>query len=267
MDESLTYELREAAAIITFTRPEIYNPIDEVSGLELVSALEKAGRDERVRAVILIAQGKAFSAGGNIRLMAEYLAAHPEAGASPLFARILDYFHRSILAIRQMPKPVIAAVGGVAAGGGLGWIMASDLVLAAPEARFDTAYIRIAVSPDGSNTYFLPRLVGTHKAAELLFLGQTLSAEEALSAGLINRIVPAKRLLEESLDLAGQLAQRSASALARTKALLNASLDSTLAQQLEAERQGLLDSMDEPDFREAIEAFFAAKKDDKGSSK
>lgn len=262
MGESLTYELREAAAIITFTRPKIYNPIDETSGLELVRALEKAGGDEQVRAIILTGQGKAFSAGGNVRLMAEYLAAHPKEGASPSFARILDYFHRSILLIRQTPKPVIAAANGVVAGGGLGWIMASDLVLAAPQARFDTAYTRIAVSPDGSNTYFLPRLVGTHKAAELFFLGQTLSAEEALAAGLVNRIVPAERLLEESLNLAGQLAQRSAPALARTKALLNTSLDNNLAQQLEAERQSLLDSMDEPDFRKAIEAFFAAKKSD-----
>jgi len=260
MYQTLSYQIKDQAAVITFTRPEALNPLDQISGPEICQALEAAGHDPAVRAIILTGQGRAFSAGGNVRAMRDYLADHPGQGASPLFRLIVTCLNRSILAIRQAPKPVIAAVNGVAAGGGLGWVLASDLVLAAPEARFDTAYIRIAASPDGGNTFFLPRLVGPWRAAELFFLGQSFSAEEGLKFGLVSRLVDKDKLLDEALALAADLARRSAPALARTKALLTASFETSLAGQLELERQGLLASSDEPDFEAAIKAFFDRKK-------
>ncbi len=260
MPETLTYEIKNQVAVITFTRPETYNPLDETSGLEFVEALEAAGADPEVRVVIITGQGKAFSAGGNVKRMYDYVSEHPGQGASPMFARLVDLLNRSVLAIRQMPKPVIAAVGGVAAGGGLGWVLAADIILASSEAKFDTAYIRIAVSPDGGNTFFLPRLVGPWQAAELFFRGKAIGADEARRVGLINRIIDPDRLMPEALALAQELIAQPAETLARTKALLNTSLQSSLADQLEYERQCILASVDEPEFEARIKAFFAKKK-------
>jgi 2-(1,2-epoxy-1,2-dihydrophenyl)acetyl-CoA isomerase len=260
MFQTLTYDRRDTTALITLARPEALNALNEDSGRELVAALEEAGRDETVRAVVLTGRGKAFSAGGDVRAMRDHLAAHPGQGAAPFFFRVVDWLNRSVLALRQMPKPVLAAVNGVAAGGGLSWVLASDIVLAAPQARFDTAYIRIAVSPDGGNTLFLPRLLGPWRAAELFFLGQAVSAEEGQRLGFVNRLVPAERLVEEALALAAELARRDPAALARTKALINATTFVGLAEALERERQGILASAEAPAFEAAIQAFFSQRR-------
>lgn len=260
MYETLEYRIQDQTAVITLNMPHTYNALDEQSGPELVRALETAATDEAVRAVILTGVGKAFSAGGNVQLMYKYLSEHPDQGASPLFDGIVDNLNRSVLLMRRMPKPVIAAVNGVAAGGGLGWVLAADMVLAAPHARFDTAYIRISVSPDGGNAFFLPRLLGPWKAAELLMRGKALTAEEARNLGLVSRIIEADFLLDEALALAAELARMSAPALARTKELINTSLDSNLEQTLELEKKYLLASVDEGDFRTSINAFFDKKR-------
>jgi len=259
MFNTLSYQVRDKTAVITFARPQLLNALDQESGLELVEALERSARDQGVRAVILTGQGKAFSAGANVRAMRRFLEEHPGQGAAPFFYRVVDLLHRSILAIRQMPKPVIAAVNGVAAGGGLGWVLASDLVLAAPKARFDPAYIRIAVSPDAGSTFLLPRLVGPWKANQLFFLGRALTAEEAETAGLVNRIVAEDDLLDRALTMAADLAAMSPPALARTKSLMNSSFYQGLEAQLEREREFILASADEPDFEAAIQAFFKAR--------
>jgi 2-(1,2-epoxy-1,2-dihydrophenyl)acetyl-CoA isomerase len=259
MFQTLSYQVRNEIAVLTLARPQLLNALDQESGLELVEALEKSGRDKGVRAVVLTGQGKAFSAGANVRAIRRYLEEHPGQGAAPFFYRVVDLLHRSILAIRQIPKPVIAAVNGVAAGGGLGWVLASDLVLAAPKARFDTAYIRIAVSPDAGNSFLLPRLVGPWKANELFFLGRVLTAEEAEAAGLVNLIVAEDELLNRALALAGEFKAMSAAALARTKSLMNSSFYQGLEAQMEKEREYILASAEEPDFEAAIMAFFKAR--------
>ncbi len=259
MPETLIYELKNHTAVITLARPKLLNALDEKSGLELVQALETAGADPEVRVVILTGQGKAFSAGGNVQAMHQFLLDHPGKGAAPFFWRVVDLLNRSVMAIRRMKKPVIAAVNGVAAGGGLGWVLASDLVVASPRARFDTAYIRIAVNPDGGNSFFLPRMIGPWRASELFFLGGALDAEKALEWGLVNRLVEEDRLLDEALALAAELAARSESGLARTKELLNAAAYPGLAEHLEKEREFILASADGPDFDEAVKAFFAKK--------
>ena len=259
MPNTLKYELKDKTAVITLARPQLLNALDEDSGLELVQALETAGADPKVRVVILTGQGRAFSAGGNVRAMHRFLLDHPGEGAAPFFWRVVDLLNRSVLAIRRMKKPVIAAVNGVAAGGGLGWVLASDLVVASPKARFDTAYIRIAVSPDGGNSYFLPRLIGPWLASELFFLGGALDAERARELGLVNRLVEEDKLVDEALALAAELAAKSESGLARTKELVNAACYPGLAEHLEKERDYILASADGPDFDRAIKAFFAKK--------
>ncbi|MBW1712908.1 MAG: enoyl-CoA hydratase/isomerase family protein [Deltaproteobacteria bacterium] len=259
MNETLIYEIKEQTAIITLARPKLLNALDQESSLELVQALEEAGSDQKVRTIILTGQGRAFSAGGNVRGMLDHLEKNPGQGASAFFRRVVDLLNRSVLAIRQAPKPVLAAVNGVAAGGGLGWVLASDLILATPRARFDAAYIRIAINPDGGNTFFLPRFLGPWRASELFFLGQALTAEEALNLGLVNRLTAEENLMDEALSLARELAGKSAQVLARTKALINASAFAGLAGQLELEREAILASADEPDFEAGIRAFFDKK--------
>ncbi len=259
MYRTLTYEIKNRTALITLARPELMNALDEESGLELVRALETAAADRGVRVVVLTGQGRAFSAGGNVRAMHQFLLDHPGQGAGPFFWRVVDLLNRSVMAIRQMKKPVVAAVNGVAAGGGLGWVLASDLVVASPRARFDTAYIRIAVSPDGGNSFILPRLLGPWRTSELYFLGRSFGAEKALEWGLVNRLVKEEELLDEALSLAEELASRSAAALARTKELINASVYQGLADHLEKERERIIASADDPDFDQAIKAFFNSK--------
>jgi len=259
MYDTLTYQIKENTAVITLARPELYNALDEESGLELFQALETASADPRVRVVILTGQGKAFSAGGNVRAMHQFLLDHPGEGAAPFFWRVVDYLHRSVLIIRRMKKPVIAAVNGVAAGGGLGWVLACDLVVAARKARFDTAYIRIAATPDGSNSFILPRILGPWKTSELFFLGQAFDAQKGFELGLVNRLAEDDELMDKALNLAGELAGKSEAALARTKELINDSVWPGLADHLEKERDYILASADGPDFDAAIKAFFAKK--------
>lgn len=257
MYETLNFEIRDRTAIITLARPKLMNALDEQSGPELIEALEQAGADDRVRVVILTGQGKAFSAGGNVRAMHQFLLDHPGQGAAAFFYRVVDALNRSILAIRQMDKPVIAALNGVAAGGGLGWALAADLVIAHPKVRLDTAYIRIGVNPDGGNTIFVPRRVGPQIASELFFLGRAMTAEEAQGYGLINRVVEPEKLLAEALSLAEELAGMDGAALARTKRLINDSVYYGLAEQLEKERNYILESADQPAFERLIKAFFS----------
>ncbi len=258
--QTLLAEDRGPVRLLTLNQPAIFNPLDEVSGPELVAALEEADRDTAVRALVLTGAGKAFSAGGNVRLMGEQLAKGQ--ATKPFFAQIAGVLNRSILALRQLKKPVVCALNGVAAGGGLGWCLACDLVVAARSARLDPGYIRIALSPDGGATALITRLIGHKRATEFFLLGQALETETALAWGLINRVVDDGVVLEEALKLAGLLAQGPRHALAATKALLGRAALGDLAGLVEDERSMLLELADEPDFVEGIKAFFERRKPD-----
>jgi 2-(1,2-epoxy-1,2-dihydrophenyl)acetyl-CoA isomerase len=256
--KTLLVEDRGPVRLITLNQPAIFNPLDEVSGPELVAALEAADLDPAVRALVLTGAGKAFSAGGNVRLMGEQLQ-RGEATAR-FFAAIGGVLNRSIIALRRLRKPVVCALNGVAAGGGLGWCLACDLVVAAKGARLDPGYIRIALNPDGGVTAIITRLVGHKRATEFFLLGQALDAETALAWGLVNRVVDDGVVLEEALKLAGQLAQGPRQALAASKDLLNRAVFGDLENILENERGYLLQLADRPDFVEGIKAFFERRK-------
>ncbi len=240
--------------VLTLNQPQLFNPLDAQSGRELVAALEEADRDSQVRALVLTGAGKAFAAGGNIRLMGELVRSGQ--ASKPFFSEISAILNRSVITLRRLSKPVVCALNGVAAGGGLGWCLACDLVVAAESARLDPGYVRIAVNPDGGTSVMVARLIGLQRASEFFMLGRVLSASEALEWGMVNRVVPDDQVLAEALDLARQLAAGPAQALAATKALLNRATLADLESILEDERRWIIELADQPDFVEGINAFF-----------
>ena len=242
-----------AVRVLTLNQPQLFNPLDARSGTELVAALEEADRAPGVRAVVLTGAGKAFAAGGNVRLMAEKVLSGQS--TKPFFSEIAAILNRTIITLRRLAKPVVCALNGVAAGGGLGWCLACDLVVAAQSARLDPAYVRIAVNPDGGASALVTRLIGLKRASEFFLRGRVLSAQEALEWGMINRVVEDGQLMDEALKVARELAAGPPKALALTKALLNQAVLGDLETILENERRGIIELADQPDFIEGIKAF------------
>jgi len=252
--QTILQENHGAVRLLTLNQPQMFNPLDALSGSELVAALEEADRDPAVRAVVLTGAGKAFAAGGNVRLMGEKVLSGQS--TKPFFTEITAILNRSIIALRRLSKPVVCALNGVAAGGGLGWCLACDLVVAAKSARLDPGYVRIAVNPDGGASVLVTRLIGLKRASEFFLLGRVLSASEALAWGMINRVVEDGQVLAEALQVAQVLAAGPAKALAATKALLNQAALGDLEGILEDERRWIIELADQPDFVEGIKAFF-----------
>ena len=188
MPESVLYDVTEGVATITLNRPDAMNSLTTEAKTALREAVERACDDSGVRAVILTAAGRAFCAGQDLR---EH-AANMEAGRG-LAGTVQDHYNPIVLAIAEMPKPVIAAVNGVAAGAGASLAFACDLRIASEKASFATAFTKIGLAPDSGMSWTLQRLVGRAKAGELILLGEPVRAAEALEMGLVNRVVPAER--------------------------------------------------------------------------
>jgi len=194
----------------------------------LREALEALAADRTVRAVILTGAGRAFCAGQD-------LAERERPDAAPLEVEVRERYNPIIRAIRSMGQPVIAAVNGVAAGAGASLAFACDLRIAAEEARFVLAFGRIGLVPDSGATWFLPRLVGSARAAELALVGDPIDAAEALRLELVSKVVPADQLMDEARRMAGRLAEGAPLALALTKEALQRSLTIDLEEALEGE--------------------------------
>ena len=231
---ALRWEVADGIGTITLDRPEALNSLDLTLKRELLAALRAADRDAAVRAVVLTGAGRAFCAGQDLK---ERLA--PD--ASPLDVEVRERFNPLILAIHGSTKPIVAAVNGVAAGAGASLAFACDLRLAAETASFVLAFGRIGLVPDSGSSWFLPRLVGAARAAELVYLGEPVAADEALRIGLVSRVVPADQLADEARAVAARLASGAPRALALTRRALARSLEVGLAEALdhEASLQGL----------------------------
>ena len=251
--ETIKYELNETAAIVTMNRPEALNALSLQLTKDLRSAIEKAVAD-KARAVVLTGEGRAFCSGGDLR---EMQAMWQKEGRIEAFLEVpLKVLHDVILLIRQTPIPFVAAVQGVCAGAGTNFALACDLVFAAENATFNEAFVRIGLSPDCGGSFFLPRAVGEKIAAELFMTGETLTAERATQIGMINRVIPAGNLLEESLQIAKKLALAPTGAIGRIKQMLNASFSNDLSQQLDLEHRLQIESGKSNDFKEGVQAFF-----------
>jgi 2-(1,2-epoxy-1,2-dihydrophenyl)acetyl-CoA isomerase len=231
-------------------RPRSFNALNPALLEALTAQLGELAVDQSVRAIVISGTGRAFCAGGDLRWVAEQ-----PAGPGAAFRLLASRFHQAILEIRGMPKPVIAAVNGVAAGGGFSLALACDFRVLARSAQLRQAYTSSGLSIDGGGTHTLPRLVGLARALEIAAFDRPIGAEQALAWGLATQVVDDGQALAASLDLARDLSARSLQAFACSKALLTESLQTPLETQLERERRALAACGDHPDGQEGIRAF------------
>jgi 2-(1,2-epoxy-1,2-dihydrophenyl)acetyl-CoA isomerase len=260
MPEPLVLVAREGGvATVTLNRPQALNALNRELTLALREAVFSLEIDETVRCVV-IRGGEHFMAGGDLKWFRSLAEGRPAAENRVQFEGFIHEVHPLIVSLKRMPKPVLAAVRGAVAGFGMSLMMACDLALAADNAYFTLAYTLIGVSPDGGSTFSLPRIVGQKKAMEIAFLGERFDAAAAERLGLVNRVVPADKLEEETAKLAARLAAGPTRVYGRTKALINASLDVSLDVQLQREAEAFAASASEPDFQEGLAAFIEKRK-------
>ncbi|GAB4437871.1 MAG: 2-(1,2-epoxy-1,2-dihydrophenyl)acetyl-CoA isomerase PaaG [Chloroflexi bacterium OHK40] len=246
---TVRYELAGGVATITLDRPEVFNALNAQLHTELLAALRQAERDDAVRALVLTGAGKAFCSGQDLREIPAQGAAHM------IGERLRQSYNPLVAKLRGIPKPVIAAINGVAAGAGLSLAVACDLRVAAASARLVVAFARIGLVPDCGMSYLLPRLVGQARAFELAALGGELDAPTALQWGLVNRLVPDEELLPAAQALADQLAHGPATAIALIKRSLERAQTASLEQMLEYEAEAQQVAGGHPDFAEGVAAF------------
>lgn len=247
--ETLQFEQRGQTALVRLNRPLAGNALNRQMSIDFFNLARQCAAAPDIRAVVLTGNGKLFSGGGDLRELAaaESRSAH--------FAEMTAYFHAAMARFARMDAVVVGAINGAAGGAGIAMLCGCDLVLSAESARFVLAYTRAGLSPDGSSTYYLPRLIGLRRALELALTNRTLSAQEALAWGLVNRVVPDDRLLDEALALADQLAAGPTRAFGETKRLLHASWTTPMETQLEMESQAIARMVESVDGREGVAAF------------
>jgi len=240
-------------AVVTLDRPEAYNALDLALGDALLKALIACDEDSAVRAVMITGAGKAFCSGGDIRAMRRH--ADPDGSAARFLKNLTVYLHAVVATIARMPKPVVAAVNGPAAGAGFSLALACDLLVAAESAKFTMAYTAIGLAPDGSSTFFLPRLVGPKRAYELMARNRPLSAQQAADLGIVAEIYGDDDFATRAHGFAAALAAGPTRALGEAKRLLTLSAGSPLETQMEYERQAIAACGASDDFREGSAAF------------
>lgn len=250
--DRVAVERKGPVATVRIARPDRYNAFDVETVGEIRRALESVSEDDAVRSVLLTGEGSAFCAGGDTDEMLEAL---DDGAPDRLFKELTRHLHAAIVETRRMPKPVVAAVNGAAAGGGFGLALAADIRVASEDAFFLPAYFEIGVVPDGGITWFLPRIVGRGRAFEILLRDRRVPADEAAEIGLVDRVVPGDELLPAARDLAGELADGPPIAVAEAKALLDRSLERSLEAQLERERRANAASARTDDFAEGLRAY------------
>ncbi len=248
--ETLRYEVKDGIATITLNRPDAYNALNLALGRDLFHAALEADEDRAVRCVVITGAGKAFCAGGDVKDFAD----NPER-IGILVKELTTYLHGAISRLARTMKPVVMAVNGIAAGGGMSLALSGDLVVAAESAKFTMAYSKIAASPDGSSSYFLPRLIGLRRALELHYTNRVLSAREAMDWGLVNRVHPDAEFPGAVAGLARELAHGPTQAFGRAKLLFHQSTQESLETQMELEAQAIAASGHTEDFRNGVVAF------------
>jgi 2-(1,2-epoxy-1,2-dihydrophenyl)acetyl-CoA isomerase len=253
--ETLKYQRDDSVVTLTLHRPEAANSLNLQMGNDLLAAANRCASDATVRAVILTAEGRMFCAGGDVGGFAK------AENAGALLRAITTGLHAAIQRFQRMDAPLVVAVNGVAAGAGMSIALSGDFVLAAESAKFTMAYTGIGLSPDGSSTFFLPRLVGPRKAKELMIRNTVLSAAEALQLGLVGQVVPDVELMNAARNLAAELARGPTRAYGAVKRLVADSFANTLDTQLELETRTIADLANQTeDARMGIAAFLVKEK-------
>jgi 2-(1,2-epoxy-1,2-dihydrophenyl)acetyl-CoA isomerase len=259
MTSDLIVSVENRVGYLTLNRPEVRNALSDGIVIGLRDQLTAWERDAGVRAIVLRGAGDHFQSGGDVKRMGTVAGLAP-AERRAQFEQRIHGLHPVMYLMRRLRKPIVASVQGAAAGAGMSLMMACDLVIAADSAFFTLAYIHIGTSPDGGSTYFLPRTVGMKKAMEIALLGERFDARTAQQWGLVNFIVPAAQLADETRKLAERLAFGPNHALGNTKLLLNGSLGNTLESQLQAEGVSFADCAASADWVEGVRAFAEKRK-------
>lgn len=257
MDSGITEEITDGLATVTFARPEAMNSLDTATKERLRDTLVRLGADESVRAVLLTGTGRAFCVGQDLREHAENLRA--DGGSPAVWRTVREHYNPIATAVATMPKPVVAAVNGVAAGAGASLAFACDFRVLADTASYNLAFTGIGLTADTGASWTLPRLVGHARAIELLMLPETLPATRALELGLANRVVPAAELLDTATALARRLAEGPTVAYAAVKAALAFGASHDLAATLAAEDESQTRCGTTQDHRDAVDAFLAKR--------
>ncbi len=251
--ETVSMRLADGVATIELNRPHALNAWNAQLGADLLAALRRATEEEAVRAVIITGAGRGFSSGADLRDVSGGETT-PE-GHPDVYRTLTVRYHPIMHAIREIPKPVIAAVNGPAVGIGCSLALCCDLIMAAESAYFLLAFVNIGLVPDGGSSLFLPSRIGMARACELAMLGERLPAPQALEWGLINRVVPDERLREEAAELAARLASGPTRSYAGTKRQLNNWLYTRMDEQLELEARIQQEMAGSADFLEGAMAF------------
>lgn len=244
-------------ARVVLSRPGALNAVSLKMALELREAMRRVEMDGALRALILTGDGKAFCAGGDVSAFHAALPA-PE----QLIKDIVLPLHDAVAIMTHMDKPVIAAVNGIAAGAGVGLLLAADLAVAAEGAKISLAYTGIGASPDGGTTFYLPRIVGVRRALELVLENRVLTASEALALGLVNAVVADAALESSVLERAVRLSTGPTRAYETAKRLIHGSFDSSFESQLMREGRGIAAMASTDDFAEGVTAFVQKRKPD-----
>ena len=251
----LRCEVTDSVAWITLDKPAAMNAFDAALAAELGVALDRVAADGRVRALVITGTGRAFCAGGDVAGFQANIDRAPD-----YVDEIIANLHGAIATIHGLEVPVIAGINGVTAGAGMGLLLTADLAIAAESAVFVMGYTGIGATPDGSSSFFLPRIVGTRRAMELTLTNRTLDAAEALDWGLVNQVVPDADFAGAVAACAARLAGGPTRAFAAARRLIRASHHTSLEDQLDDERRAFLGIAESDDFREGVAAFNEKRK-------
>lgn len=255
MSELIEIKQHDTIAEVALNRPEAYNAFNYEMISQLANHLTALASDHDVRAVVITGNGKAFCAGGDLKWALEY--SNRPAGA---FHALAGQFHLAITEIRRMPKPVIAAINGVAAGGGFSLALACDMRVVEKSAVLRQAYTSSGLCIDGGGSFTLPRLVGYARALEIAAFDEPISASRALEWGLVTKVVEDGRAREEAGKMAGQIARGALNSFAWSKKLITDSFNTSFETQIENERAALEACADHPDGQEGLSAFSQKRK-------
>jgi len=255
MDHPVLIRKHENILEVALNRPEAYNALNLDMMKMLGEVLSSAAADRSIKGVLITGKGKAFCAGGDLK----WISQQSEEAGSVLY-RLAPQFHLSIVEIRRMEKPVVAAVNGIAAGGGFSLALACDFRVIGQSAILRQAYNSSGLSVDGGGSFALPRLVGLARAMEIMAFDKPISPAQALEWGLVTKVVPDDQVLPEALALLDELTKSSLHSFAWSKKLMTHSFNNTLETQLELERQGISDCAAHPDGQEGIRAFVEKRK-------
>ena len=255
MFQYIKYTANQGVGTITLNRPDVYNALNDEITFELQDVLKTISKDDTIRVVVLTGEGKAFCSGQDLK-------SAPADQKRSFMNSLHKRYNPIIRAMRELPKPIIGKLNGVAAGAGCSLALACDMIIASEEASLIEVFINIGLVPDSGSSYFLPRLVGMAKAFELCALGSKVKAKEAVELGLINKVVPADQLEQTVNELANQFASAPTKAIGLIKKMLNKSATSSLEQMLDYEAYCQEIAGQTSDYKEGVKALLEKRKPD-----